>query len=257
MMTMIDPVAKAKWVLASKEITSIPAQSLCYIADSEGIKHSSKDYQQDDWDGSLIYKGKKRAIVVNTHRGNELRHNFTFAHELGHYFLEHEPTHSENGRLEMRCTPQDIAKGSKPIEVEANLFAAELLMPEDRFRLSMAGAGFDFALIKSLSVEYQISKEACAYRILEFICEPCAIIFTVDDVRVRSIKMSRPGRGVIPRLKEIPKGTLAHTVIKQNKWQKDFEECEFHLWMPKGQQEYPLFSLTRGNSDYAMTILRW
>lgn len=254
---MIDAATKAKWVLGSKNVSGVPAQALGSIADSEGIKHICNDYPDDDWDGTLIYKSKKRAIVINTHRGSELRHNFTFAHELGHHFLEHEPTYNENGRMEIRCTPQDIAQGGKRIEDEANQFAVELLMPEDRFRLSMAGAELDFDLMKSLSIEYQVSKEACVYRILDFTREPCAVIFTKNGATIRSMKISRAGRGAVMRLRELPEGSLARTVIANNSWQRGFEECDSSLWLAKGQQGFPFFSCTHGSAEFAMTILRW
>ena len=256
MMMMNDPISKAKWVLASKEISGVPAQSLGLIADSEGIKRISKDYPDDVWDGALIYKGKKRAIIINEHRGSTQRHNFTFAHELGHYFLEHAPTHDENGKRQIRCTAQDIAKGSKRIEAEANHFAVELLMPEERFRLSMAGAAMDFALINGLATEYQVSKEACAYRILEFIREPCAVIFTKDGAHVRSMKTSRAGKGLLPQLQELPEESIAYSTIQDNRWQQNFEECLSRLWLTK-QQDCSVYSCTRGNFNHAMTILRW
>jgi len=253
---MIDPVSKAKWVLASKNISDVPAKSLGLIADSEGIKHICDDFPDDDWDGSLIHKGKKRAIIINTHRGKVQRHNFTFAHELGHYFLEHTPMYAENGRLAIRCTAQDIDQGSRRTEVEANRFAVELLMPEDRFRLSMAGAAIDFALINGLATEYQVSKEACAYRILEFAREPCVIIFTKNGAHIRSMKASRAGKGSIMQLKELPEESIASTIIQGNKWQPSFEECSSRLWLTK-QQDFPVYSCTHGDSNYAMTILRW
>lgn len=82
---MIDPAVKAKWVLETKGVGEIPALSLSAIARSESIVHRSKTYS-DDWDGMLVFKGDRRAILVNTRIDSKGRHHFTFAHELGIIF---------------------------------------------------------------------------------------------------------------------------------------------------------------------------
>lgn len=54
------------------------------------------------------------------------RDRFTIAHELGHYFLHYR-------RLNL-TGPADFGRGSRNrAETEANVFAASLLMPKDRF----------------------------------------------------------------------------------------------------------------------------
>ncbi len=55
-----------------------------------------------------------------------LRHNFTIAHELGHYII-----HSRSGEI----SPMVLGRsGSNPLESEANMFAAGFLMPQKEFR---------------------------------------------------------------------------------------------------------------------------
>jgi len=60
MMRMNNPVYKAKWVLETKGVISILAESLKTIAESEGIKYLFNDYPEDDWDGMLLWKGIKK-----------------------------------------------------------------------------------------------------------------------------------------------------------------------------------------------------
>lgn len=69
-------------------------------------------------------------IMINAAISNDGRRNFTIAHELGHYALEH---HLHSGSL--FCSNDSIMEeGSAAlvIEREANYFATCLLMPEEK-----------------------------------------------------------------------------------------------------------------------------
>lgn len=102
------------------------------------------------------------------------RQNFTIAHELGHFLL-HVP--------ENRKTPnsfidkdfivlnrnQDSKLGINELEVEANYFAAELLMPAKDLYLDyvdqMKNNLNQDDLIESLANLYQVSKHAMYFRL--------------------------------------------------------------------------------------------
>lgn len=254
---MIDPAAKAQWVLAVKGIADIPAPSLQAIADSEGIKFKQNIYP-DAWDGMLIFKGDRRALLVNTRIGNTGRHNFTFAHELGHHFLAHSPSYSGDGQLSIRCILSDVDTIRKGREAEANRFAAALLMPETLFQPLTAGSPFDFTLIKSLAITFQVSKHACSYRILDFIREPHAVVFS-KGLAVTACKVSQAARGGLRDLKAIPEGTAAYAAIFEKKNQPDFTEGEPQKWLARVGSGAKLYECTHGSFDngVAMTILRW
>jgi Zn-dependent peptidase ImmA (M78 family) len=256
---MNEPITKAKWVLETKGVIDIPALSLGTIADSENIKYQYGDFSDDPWlDGLLLYKGEKRIILVNTHRGNLGKHHFTFAHELGHYFMNHPPSFSQNGQSGFRCTSDDIQKEQKPREIEANRFAAELLMPESRFRLDMAGAPIDFGLIDSLSKQYMVSKHACSNRILGLTQAPCIIIRT-SGLEVISFAASRAARGFLRHLSIIPENTAAQTAIIQKRWHDDFTSCPVEKWLARTIPGKDIYECTHIHSEsgMAMTILKW
>ena len=75
-----------------------------------------------------IFKGKKSVkIVVNSTIDNVGRKNFTYAHEMWHYFLMHDLS-------TLACTKANLEGGfsvKDPQEVEANYFASYFLMPKD------------------------------------------------------------------------------------------------------------------------------
>jgi Zn-dependent peptidase ImmA (M78 family) len=73
----------------------------------------------------------ERRILVNADEGRE-RQTFTVAHELGHWICQC----LEKGKVEaVYCRTADVmTETARFAEREANVFAAELLMPEDEVR---------------------------------------------------------------------------------------------------------------------------
>ena len=255
---MNDPIARARWVLESKGIVGTSAMSLESIAKSEGIRFKISDYPSDAWDGMLIFNGAKRAILVNTHKSNAGKNNFTFAHELGHYFLDHKPNFNQGGNPIIRCTTADIEGGQKFCEVEANRFAVELLMPENRFRLDMAGAPIDFDLIDSLSKQYMVSKHACSNRILSLTQNPCIIIRS-NGTRIVGFAASRAARGFLKRLDAVPYDTAAFNTVSY-KWRyEDFSPCVSNKWLTRAIPGGVVYECTHVHweTGKSMTILKW
>ena len=257
-MRMNNPVICAKLILESKQIIGVPALSLYDIAKSEGIRFLLNDYPTDSWDGTLLFKGEKRAILINTHRGNTGRHNFTFAHELGHYFLDHQPDYYQDGETSIRCTAADISDGKQPREVDANKFAQELLMPEDSFRFDMIGSVVDFTLIRNMANKYMVSKQACSYRIVGLTQTPCIIILT-EEMRITSIASSNAARTYVKNLKTVPSDTAAYVAISNRKWHEDFTVCDSSKWLCREVSGGAVYECTHIHKDSgaAMTIIKW
>lgn len=56
----ISPVTKARWVLVTKGITGIPAESLTAIADSVNIRYKFCELSKEpDLSGELLFHGDK------------------------------------------------------------------------------------------------------------------------------------------------------------------------------------------------------
>lgn len=119
-------------------------------------------------------------IFINKTR-SEQRIRFTIGHELGHWLI---PSHKLNqsnfscSKQQMRST--ETNKETTPlerIEIEANLFSSELLLPEPEFKsdLRLLPEPCVSHIIK-LSGEYNVSKLATARRFVALNDHPCAII---------------------------------------------------------------------------------
>lgn len=87
-----------------------------------------------------------RPMIALTHKGNPMRRRFSVAHELGHLLLHPEP-----------------APGNAANEREANLFAAEFLMPAKEIRDQLPSPA-DIPALKELADSYGVSTSALAYR---------------------------------------------------------------------------------------------
>jgi hypothetical protein len=116
----------------------------------------------------------KWAIVVNA-QDPPVRQRFTIAHELGHLLIHKYSTPHADGRYQVRFRDERSARGSVLEEIEANQFAAELLMPEGeiraiakKLRLDVADSALDKLAMAKLSEaagRLQVSAQALSFRI--------------------------------------------------------------------------------------------
>lgn len=258
-MTTDRPTVGANRVLAVNGITSCPAEHLQEIAAAEHIKILFRSIDDEPgFGGQLVYKGKKTGILINTCISNSGKHNFTFAHELGHYFLRHPPSYTMDGQSGFRCTATDMDASRNPQETEANRFAVELLMPVDMFRPLMAGAPLDYTLINSLARQFRVSKHASGNRVLEFARDACIIIRT-SGFNITEQRTSQAAKHRLTTLNQIPQGTAAYEAIANKKSQTNFSECDPKKWLAKTDAAFCLYECTRGDWEHgvAMTILRF
>lgn len=108
------------------------------IAASLGIRVISQHYPDPSVSGFYIRRGSERVIGVNLSHAIA-RRRFTIAHELGHVLLlAHDDLHVD-GTLILRDATS--SQGSDRREIEANAFAAELLMPVEMLRRYIQGRG--------------------------------------------------------------------------------------------------------------------
>ncbi|MCX7297397.1 MAG: ImmA/IrrE family metallo-endopeptidase [Hyphomicrobiales bacterium] len=156
-------------------------------------EYSSKKYPNDPialvsgdnlpgFDGALFKAptGKRGwAIFYNNRIRSAGRINFTLGHEFGHYLL-HRLAFPEG----IRCGERDFISWESSygqVEHQANVFAANLLMPLDDFRRQIpADATADIHLIQHCSERYRVSLIAATLRWLAY-TEKRAILVVSRD----------------------------------------------------------------------------
>jgi Zn-dependent peptidase ImmA (M78 family) len=98
-----------------------------------------------------------------------VRQRFTIAHEIGHYVLHRRRRFIDEVWVDYR--DERASAGTYKQEVEANGFAAELLMPEDLVKRSLGrliDSGLELSgsdVAASLADEFDVSTEAMSHRL--------------------------------------------------------------------------------------------
>jgi len=147
------------------------------IAESLGLEIVYKKFS-DGVSGALILKQDSKPIIVVNEDHSPVRKRFTIAHELGHFILKHGRDGLFIDKKEHFIFRNELsATGEERQEVEANAFAAALLMPEEMVKREMAklsSIGFDLynddedgdlRIIKELAKKFKVSKAAMTFRI--------------------------------------------------------------------------------------------
>ena len=134
------------------------------------------------FDGALIKapKGKKGwGIFYNDAIKSEGRINFTLAHEFGHYLI-----HRRLYPKGFRCGEQDVVRWDSEygqIEHQANVFAANILMPLDDYRRQIkADARVDFDMIAQCADRYCVSLVAAVLRWLSYTTRRAVLVVSRD-----------------------------------------------------------------------------
>jgi len=120
--------------------------------------------------GMAFVKDGTAIIGINSlHHPN--RQRFTMAHECGHLVLHRDQVTREvhvDKAFPMLMRDAVSAASVDPMEIEANLFAAELLMPEFLLAGELGGAAFDIdddAAVAALARRFRVSLSAMQFRL--------------------------------------------------------------------------------------------
>lgn len=144
-----------------EKITGLFPSSDSLIADIESIIKKRnilvvKEEMEYGMSGYIEKRQSEWVIGVNKY-DSPLRQKFTLAHELGHYILHKSEITSKHEDYILLRDNEYTA-----MEREANEFAAELLMPRDKFRNCVESR--EATTIKDLAQKFEVSANAVRYR---------------------------------------------------------------------------------------------
>ncbi len=127
-----------------------------------------------DVSGALLRDEHRTVIGVNALHP-DTRQRFTIAHELGHLVLHTgHPVHYDRAPFRINLRNAVSSEARDPEEIEANRFAAELLMPEAMLKrdlLEQDIPGLDVSdehaleTVRWLADRYKVSVQAMAIRL--------------------------------------------------------------------------------------------
>lgn len=143
------------------------------ICEYQNITIRRRDFEEA-LSGFAYQKDGEKVIGVNADEG-PLRQRFTIAHELGHLFLEPRENIKYDKQFAMQYRNGLSSEGTDVKEIEANFFAAELLMPEEllkndieQYTRENSGKTLDFEddeVVGYLAGKYQVSRHAMSVRL--------------------------------------------------------------------------------------------
>ncbi|HEY9276997.1 MAG TPA: ImmA/IrrE family metallo-endopeptidase [Methylotenera sp.] len=156
--------------------SAVPLEAIAIAAGIKDIQYAPLN----SFEGTLLANdSKSEGVIVINNGAIPYRQRFTLGHELGHFMI---PRHGNR----MQCSKADLsAKPSKKmplnltIEVEANQFSAELLLPKklikkhSSFRNQPTIEG-----IKQLSELFEVSFQASAVRLADLHDDPMALVMS-------------------------------------------------------------------------------
>jgi Zn-dependent peptidase ImmA (M78 family) len=159
-------------------ITKLPIDPFAIAKDRE-ITVAAKPATNGGVSGMLIRFGNDYAIAYATHIDNEPFQRYSVSHELGHYFIAGHPDAvlGANGIHESRA--QFASKDR--YEMEADGFAAGLLMPCHLFIPALERAGSGLAAIETLAALCRTSLHATAIRFTQCAPDPVAIVVSMGN----------------------------------------------------------------------------
>jgi IrrE N-terminal-like domain len=169
----------AEQIIKGLGITALPIDPIA-IARGRGIEVEAKPTDSAGVSGMLIRVGNEFAIAYATHLDNEGFQNYSIGHELGHYFL---PGHADaviNGDRGVHESRAGFTSKDR-YEMEADRFAAGLLMPRFLFFPALERAGKGLAAVESLSALCKTSLHATAIRYAQCTRDMVAIVVSTGN----------------------------------------------------------------------------
>ncbi|MFN8418796.1 MAG: ImmA/IrrE family metallo-endopeptidase [Anaerolineae bacterium] len=121
----------------------------------------------DDTVSGILYREADQIIIGVNKEHSDVRKRFTIAHEIGHLLLHPEPYYIDR-QFTIRMRDGRSALAVDIHEIEANSFAAELLMPTQMLLADISGKQIDYVddqIIKTLANLYKVSMQAMTFRL--------------------------------------------------------------------------------------------
>lgn len=239
----------------------VPIEDLCRQLDIIDIL----PLETEGYEGGLITSADKfEGSILYNRTSPRRRRRFTIAHELGHFLM---PSHIPSAEGRFLCKMSDMlalqageADKRMRMEVEANRFAAHILMPAPFFRRDVAiGKDPDLRQLVKLADDYDVSKEAASRAYVRYRDEPIAVVIVHNGKVVRTYREPSKFPYVTAR-----QGTpvSAYSLMRRRQHQEgvpsELDEVDAGVWLDvrRGQKAPQLYEQVLAQREgYAMIML--
>ena len=183
-------------------------------------------HPMDSLEGCLYRVGNRGIIQINS-RAIPNRQRFSLAHEIGHWELH------PNLR-QKSCSDQDMIDYYRSSEeIEANHFAASLLLPRQWIPVQLLKADPSFAQIKILANLLRVSLACSARRFVELTPQPVVLVLSRKGKVDWSVTSNKAKYFWVEKGFQVHKFTSTFECITQNEQRRHLEEVEGSYWYPE------------------------
>ncbi|WP_336968442.1 ImmA/IrrE family metallo-endopeptidase [Sphingobium aromaticiconvertens] len=132
---------------------------------------------------------KTKGVILCAAGLSAQRRRFAIAHQLGHFLIKAQ-------RGDRHCTSRDLGENRRDTprrkeEMQANRFAAGLLMPKPLFTTFVDGLGKPTVThLPAIAAAYNVTLETAASRYVDLTQAMCAFVFIKDGI----VRHARPSR---------------------------------------------------------------
>lgn len=169
----------ADFIATENGVDNMPV-NVAAIAEDNGLTYCLGNYG-DYFDGMLEYEDGHFHVYINNYGKYPIstaRIRFSFAHELGHFFIDEHRLVLESG-TSLHHPSKYCFEQRNPVEKEADYFASCLLMPYSVFSKECQGK-FTFRRLEELGKRFGVSLPAVASRYMDYGSVPIAIVCAKD-----------------------------------------------------------------------------
>lgn len=244
-----DVRQKARAFVAKLDVSDIRADLTPYVvAANAKVK---KDELGEGESGYTITKPNGTHVITVNSLEVEERQRFTICHEIAHIVLDLESSHED--------VPSWSYAKRHPNEIACDTFAAELLMPYQKWLSLVPKEEPSLELIQRMAYLFGTSFPAAASRFACLSDMPCAFV-TMERGAVRyaarSTSLRQAGAWISPK-SIIPVGSVAHRLRASGISAADTDEVSQDIWFENWAKGLDLWELSRhyGSTDTTTSLL--
>jgi len=250
----VTPAANLANYVADKFVKTAPPDLTALCRDL-GLR--IREVPAKGFDGALIRSkvGQKGIVAVKASIFETSRKRFTIAHEIGHFIIPH---HRDLGNI---CEDKKIESFDSQLnqaEIEANEFAAELLLPSALLRKRFDLSEFSLPQISAVAADFGTSLTATTRSFLTLTDLPCAMVWSVTN-SARWFVRSDSFRFFLP-LAELPaNGSFAARIFRGESAPAELAPVRADAWLNRQDAEQITtlleHSISLPNYDAVLTLL--
>lgn len=207
-------------------------------------------------DGRMVRMGNLALITVRESIERLGQRRFVVAHELGHVLLH--PDLRQIDEVD-RKQARNFDYFQAAEELEANYFAAELLMPKRFFAVDVKGTEPGWKTIQTLADRYQTTLAATAAQYVHYSDEPVFLIASEGGEWKWFVAGERTEGFYITETRRLHRYTCAHELLEKGKTLSRAKNVAAGAWFrgfdPNGKECITEDSMRATNSEFVMTLL--